>query len=133
MNEENLKKGKATRFTSGAVAAENGRKGGWAKARNARARKALSEIAAECLSKKLPDGSLLDALHDAGLATEKNLTVGAAYVYSVLKSAMEGNAQAMRIVLDLVDENPEFKHKKDMDKKLLKLKEREVSAKEEGW
>lgn len=87
----------------------------------------------DCLSKKFNDGSLLDALHDAGLATEKNLTVSAAYVYSVLKSAMEGNAQAMRIVLDLVDENPEFKHKKDMDKKLLKLKEREVSAKEEGW
>lgn len=114
-------------------AKRRGRKGGLASARARRTRKALSEIAAECLSKKLPDGSLLDALHDAGLATEKNLTVGAAYVYSVLKSAMEGNAQAMRIVLDLVDENPEFKHKKDMDKKLLKLKEREVSAKEEGW
>lgn len=114
-------------------AKRRGRKGGLASARARRTRKALSEIAAECLSKKLPDGSLLDALHGAGLATEKNLTVGAAYVYSVLKSAMEGNAQAMRIVLDLVDENPEFKHKKDMDKKLLKLKEREVSAKEEGW
>lgn len=114
-------------------AKRRGRKGGLASARARRTRKALSEIAAECLSKKLPDGSLLDALHDAGLATEKNLTVGAAYVYSVLKSAMEGNAQAMRIVLDLVDENPEFKHKKDMDKKLLQLKEREVSAKEEGW
>lgn len=114
-------------------AKRRGRKGGLASARARRTRKALSEIAAECLSKKLPDGSLLDALHDAGLATEKNLTVGAAYVYSVLKSAMEGNAQAMRIVLDLVDENPEFKHKKDMDKKLLRLKEREVSAKEEGW
>lgn len=114
-------------------AKRRGRKGGLASARARRTRKALSEIAAECLSKKLPDGSLLDALHDAGLATEKNLTVGAAYVYSVLKSAMEGNAQAMRIVLDLVDENPEFKHKKEMDKALMKLREREVKAKEEGW
>lgn len=132
MNEENLRpirKGELSKEE----AKRRGRKGGLASARARRTRKALSEIAAECLSKKLPDGSLLDALHDAGLATEKNLTVGAAYVYSVLKSAMEGNAQAMRIVLDLVDENPEFKHKKDMDKKLLKLKEREVSAKEEGW
>lgn len=132
MNEENLRpirKGELSKEE----AKRRGRKGGLASARARRTRKALSEIAAECLSKKLPDGSLLDALHDAGLATEKNLTVGAAYVYSVLKSAMEGNAQAMRIVLDLVDENPEFKHKKDMDKKLLQLKEREVSAKEEGW
>lgn len=132
MNEENLRpirKGELSKEE----AKRRGRKGGLASARARRTRKALSEIAAECLSKKLPDGSLLDALHDAGLATEKNLTVGTAYVYSVLKSAMEGNAQAMRIVLDLVDENPEFKHKKDMDKKLLKLKEREVSAKEEGW
>lgn len=132
MNEDNLRpirKGELSKEE----AKRRGRKGGLASARARRTRKALSEIAAECLSKKLPDGSLLDALHDAGLATEKNLTVGAAYVYSVLKSAMEGNAQAMRIVLDLVDENPEFKHKKDMDKKLLKLKEREVSAKEEGW
>lgn len=132
MNDENLRpirKGELSKEE----AKRRGRKGGLASARARRTRKALSEIAAECLSKKLPDGSLLDALHDAGLATEKNLTVGAAYVYSVLKSAMEGNAQAMRIVLDLVDENPEFKHKKDMDKKLLKLKEREVSAKEEGW
>lgn len=132
MNKENLRpirKGELSKEE----AKRRGRKGGLASARARRTRKALSEIAAECLSKKLPDGSLLDALHDAGLATEKNLTVGAAYVYSVLKSAMEGNAQAMRIVLDLVDENPEFKHKKDMDKKLLQLKEREVSAKEEGW
>ena len=132
MNEENLRpirKGELSKEE----AKRRGRKGGLASARARRTRKALSEIAAECLSKKLPDGSLLDALHDAGRATEKKLTVGAAYVYSVLKSAMEGNAQAMRIVLDLVDENPEFKHKKDMDKKLLQLKEREVSAKEEGW
>lgn len=130
MNDENLKpQDKRTKSEQREIA----RKGGIASGKSRRRKKAISELMTDCLSKKFNDGSLLDALHDAGLATEKNLTVGAAYVYSVLKSAMEGNAQAMRIVLDLVDENPEFKHKKDMDKKLLQLKEREVSAKEEGW
>ena len=74
-----------------------------------------------------------DDLRDAGFEVDEPITIGTAYVFSVLKSAMEGNAQAMKIVLALAGDDPEFNHKKEMDKSLMKLREREVESKEQGW
>lgn len=109
------------------------RKGGLASGKSRQRRKAAATIMREALQQKFSDGKLMEDLRDAGFAVDEPVTIGAAYVFSVLKSAMEGNAQAMKIVLSLAGDDPEFNHKQQMDKAALKLREREVASKEEGW
>lgn len=109
------------------------RKGGLASGKSRQRRKAAATIMREALQQKFSDGKLMEDLRDAGFEVDEPITIGTAYVFSVLKSAMEGNAQAMKIVLALAGDDPEFNHKKEMDKSLMKLHEREVESKEQGW
>lgn len=133
MNNENLKKGKATQFKAGEQQVKIARKGGLASAESRKRRKTASTIMRDALQQGFADGKLMDDLRDAGFEVDEPTTIGTAYVFSVLKSAMEGNAQAMKIVLALAGDDPEFNHKKEMDKLLMKLREREVESKEQGW
>lgn len=132
MNDENLKNGKATQFTSGEVAARNGRKGGLAKSRKCKQTKTIADTIKMLMKQKVGAGKVKDKLIENGI-TDEDVTIGAAFAYSILTSAMDGNAQAMKLALDLAGENPELNHKREIDKALLQLKEREVKAKEEGW
>ena len=84
-NEENLKKGKATRFKSGEEAARNGKKGGEASAKARAERKTLKE-------------ELLLLLSEGD--TQKKVSA------ALIKKAKSGNVKAFEVIRDTIGEKP---------------------------
>lgn len=84
-NEENLKKGKATQFSSGEEAARNGKKGGEASAKARAERKTLKE-------------ELLLLLSEGD--TQKKVSA------ALIKKAKSGNVKAFEVIRDTIGEKP---------------------------
>ena len=93
-NEENLKKGAATRFKSGEEAAANGRKGGIASGESKRKRKALRECLEELLAMEQKDKK------------GKTITGADAITAALFKKAMNGDISAYTTIRDTVGERP---------------------------
>ena len=71
MNDENLKKGKATQFKSGEQAAEMGRKGGIASGKAKREKANMRKLLADMLEENIPNGDITYAQR----ATQAMLTI----------------------------------------------------------
>lgn len=84
-NAENLKKGKATQFSSGEEAAKNGKKGGEASAKARAERKTLKE-------------ELLLLLSEGD--TQKKVST------ALIKKAKSGNVKAFEVLRDTIGEKP---------------------------
>lgn len=99
MNDENLKKGKATQIKSGEEAARMGRKGGKASVRVRRDKRELREILTILL--ELPYS---DAEGHPGVSpiTGKPLSNGEALMTTAFQKAMGGNMQALDKILDIL-------------------------------
>lgn len=96
-NEENLKKGEATQFKSGEIAAEMGRKGGIASGESKRQKRTLKEIAQMLADEKIqmpqPDG------------TTKELTYDVALIQTMYRNAItKGDTQAAKFLANLLGE-----------------------------
>lgn len=67
------------------------------------------------MKKKIPSGEIRERLKAEGIDLDEKATNEVAFAASVLVSAMQGNMQAARLVLELVGEDPQFEHKKEVD------------------
>lgn len=91
-NENNLKKGKDTRFKPGADAAERGRRGGKKNGENAKKRRALREIAEQIASLPVADETLKEILRRMDLDADSDYATLA--VAAMAHRACLGDAQA---------------------------------------
>ncbi|WP_294158103.1 hypothetical protein [uncultured Selenomonas sp.] len=128
MNPHNLKP-----IQAGADAKTKGRKGGIESGKSKRRKKKIANILLDAMKQDMSAGKVRDDLTAAGFDLKSDDTIAATFAYSILLSAMSGNMQAARLVLELLGEEPELEHKKHIDGGRLELKEREVKAKEDGW
>jgi len=117
MNDENLKKGKATQFTSGEDAAKNGKKGGEASAK-ARRKKADIRKAAQ---------AILDGEYKADEG--KTMNGAEAIVLNMFQKAVsvddKQSVQAARLLLELTGQDKTPEDRKRI-KQALKLQEKEI-------
>ncbi len=102
--EDNLKKGAATQFKSGEEAVENGRKGGIASGESKRRKKNFREIARTLGETPVPPGALKKAMRQSGVA-EEDADWNAAVVAGLRNTAAAGRPEAVRMWMDLVDED----------------------------
>lgn len=95
----------ATRFTSGNVAANAGRKGGFAKAKAERERRTQQEIATEILNLAI-DAGAIDEVEFIKDAKGKNLSAGYAALLMQMQKAIKGDGRAYALVRDTAGEQP---------------------------
>lgn len=126
-------KGNLKPIQPGSDAREKGRKGGIASGKSRQRRKKIAGILTDALKKRTGAGKIREELAAAGMELDAEDTNAAAFAYSILLAAMEGNMQAARLVLELLEEDPEMKHRQRIDGGRLELKEREVKLREDGW
>lgn len=101
-NEENLKLGEKYRFTSGEMAVENGRKGGYKKAEKLRKTKSLKEAAQLIMSLNVDDPAIKAALETLGVEpTYRN-----AMTLKMAAKAANGSEKAYEVVRDTAGEAP---------------------------
>ena len=107
-NEQNLINGKATRFTSGDVAVENGRKGGKASAESKRRKKEMRERLELLLSMPIGNGkgAELEKIKSYAAIKGKNVTVEDAILIAITQKAMKGDIPAGTFIRDTVGEKP---------------------------
>lgn len=105
MNEENLKKGKATQFKSGEDAARKGQKGGIASGESKRAKKTMREVAQIALEMTVGKGKKVDieAIKSLADVNGKNITVQVALILTLVKNALAGNMKALQMLLELIE------------------------------
>lgn len=127
------RKGNLKPIQPGSDAREKGRKGGIASGKSRQRRKKIAGILTDALKKRTGAGKIREELAAAGMELDAEDTNAAAFAYSILLAAMEGNMQAARLVLELLEEDPQLKHKQRVDGGHLELKEREVKLREDGW
>lgn len=93
--DENLKKGKETRFKTGENAARNGKKGGIASGEAKRAKKSLASLAKSIAQQPAPE-KLKGQIQRTGLAIdEEDMTCNAAIVAGVYGKAVGGDDRAV--------------------------------------
>lgn len=127
------RKGNLKPIQPGSDAREKGRKGGIASGKSRQRRKKIAGILTDALKKRTGAGKIREELAAAGMELDAEDTNAAAFAYSILLAAMEGNMQAARLVLELLEEDPQLEHKQRVDGGRLELKEREVKLREDGW
>lgn len=93
---ENLKKGKATQFTSGEKAAKSGRKGGIASGKAKRKRKALAEMA-RAFADLSVNAEKKKQLKDYGVSPE-DMTHQMALVAAMFEEGENGNVRAAALL-----------------------------------
>lgn len=100
--------GKATRFTSGAVAVENGRKGGIKAAEKRKEKKAARDIILTFLSMPLKGGKVADVENIKNFMElkGKNISVEEAMHLQLVQKALKGDLRALEMVLSLMGEKP---------------------------
>lgn len=110
-NNENLLKGKETRFTSGEVAVENGRKGGKASSESKRRKKEMRERLEILLSLPINEGkgAEIEKIKSFGALKGKNITVEDAVLIAITQKALKGDIQASTFLRDTVGEKPKDK------------------------
>lgn len=114
MNNENLIP--ASR-RSKAEARENGRKGGQASGRTRRRKKAMRTVFRQIATMPVNDAELKRQMEAAGM--DEETTYAAALAWKAIYHAMKGNSQMMRLVMEMLGEDPS-----------IMLKEREIKLKE---
>ena len=102
---DNLKKGKATQFKSGEVAARCGQKGGIASGQAKRRNKTIAEMAKTFASLSTTDPKAKAALAKFGIDDE-DATQGMILVASMFKAATKGNVAAAKLVAEWMDAAP---------------------------
>lgn len=104
---DNLKKGKATQFRAGDVAASKaGKKGGYAKSAKQRRTRSLNEMFRLMAKMPVSDGELYDP-EGAGNIKDlqgQNLTAGEAMGAQLFLKAMKGDAKAAQLVFPVLSE-----------------------------
>lgn len=123
MNNGNLKPCRNTE-----EAKERGRLGGLASGRSRRQRSRIAKAMQTVMKKKIPSGEIRERLKAEGIDLDEKATNEVAFAASVLVSAMQGNMQAARLVLELVGEDPQFEHKKEVDEAAIELKQKSLDA-----
>lgn len=123
MNNGNLKPCRNTE-----EAKERGRLGGLASGRSRRQRSRIAKAMQTVMKKKIPSGEIRERLKVEGIDLDEKATNEVAFAASVLVSAMQGNMQAARLVLELVGEDPQFEHKKEVDEAAIELKQKALDA-----
>lgn len=105
MNEENLKKGKATQFKSGEEAAKSGRKGGIASGKSRKAKKTMREAAQIALELTVGTGKKVDieAIKSLAKVNGKNITVQDALILTLVKNGLAGNMKALEMLIELTE------------------------------
>ena len=95
-------------------AREIGKAGGLASVKARRKRKAIKELL------RVWTGVLIGDIEDQGVAAElkaaggnDSMTVGELFAYSCIMTAIKGNAAAMRLVLEILGEDPLTELKKE--------------------
>lgn len=98
-------------------ARENGRKGGQASGRTRRRKKAMRTVFRQIATMPVNDAKLKRQLEAAGM--DEETTYAAALAWKAIYHAMKGNSQMMRLVMEMLGEDPS-----------IMLKEREIKLKE---
>lgn len=103
---ENLKRGRATQFSSGDEAAKNGKKGGRASARKRQERKSLAEALEIALTMPMRSGKVtpIDKVKSFDDVKEANLTVNDRIVVKLVQKAMNGDAKAVELIREQIGE-----------------------------
>ena len=96
--------GKKTQFVSGAMAAENGRKGGYAKSEAREQKRTLRELATLFGSLKL-DGKQKRQMQELGIPETEHTRFMQAVV-SLFQKALKGDVSAFNAIRDLIGEKP---------------------------
>ena len=96
--------GKKTQFVSGAMAAENGRKGGYARHEVRKEKRTLRELATLFGSLKL-DGKQKRQMQELGIPDEEHTRFMQAVV-SLFQKALKGDVSAFNAIRDLIGEKP---------------------------
>lgn len=94
-----------TKIQSGADAREKGRRGGLASGAARRRKASIREAFKQIASLPYRDEDTLETLKRAGLP-ENKVTVSTALAWAMVENAMRGNAQMMRICLEMMEEDP---------------------------
>lgn len=103
---ENLKRGRATQFSSGDEAAKNGKKGGRASARKRQERKSLAEALEIALTMPMRSGKVtpIDKVKSFDDVKEANLTVNDRIVVKLVQKAMNGDPKAVELIREQIGE-----------------------------
>ena len=120
MNDENLMK---NRYRSGSEAREGGQKGGIASGKARQRKKALRTVLREALCLcvgDIADKGARDALLKASGSKDKGKTVGEIVVDGLILSSVRGNSQMMKLLFELIGEDPAI----EIKRKELRLKEK---------
>ena len=124
-NDENLKKGVATQFTTGEEAARAGHKGGVAsgiaRRKKYASRKFLKEVLAYTTK---PKPGVKKTIEDMGGNPDVPLTVEQVMVLAVLRKCMAGDLRAVELVHEYLGEDPRTL----LEEKRLKVQKEAVSA-----
>ena len=112
-NNENLKKGTATRFKKGTDAENFGRKGGKASGESRRKKKAMKEALTELLSMPIKDGALCDIEQINSLEALKgaNITAQEKILLEVIFKALNGDVRAAEFIRDATGQKPKAQMK----------------------
>lgn len=105
MNDENLKRGEATRFKSGEEAARNGHKGGIASGKARRKKRDMREAAKVLLDAEVKNSRLRRKMKDNGI-DDDDLTNQMAVLLSMFMSAVNGNVRAAEFLRDIAGYGP---------------------------
>lgn len=123
-NEQNLKKGKATRFHSGEEAAMYGSKGGKARAKNIKEKKTIQKLLTEILESKaktIPQVSEIAA--SFGIEDTKNIK-NIYTVVAVLNTLKSANLDTLGTLAKLLGEEIQYDdNNKDVEETLAVIKE----------
>lgn len=104
MTNENLEKGKNTRFKSGKVAVENGRKGGIASGKSKRQKKLFKQLMNSYLESEESDIDNWNELSMAGFDPE-DITNKAVIIKRLVDQAKKGDVQAVKLVMSIIGED----------------------------
>lgn len=105
-NNENLKKGEATRFKSGEEAVKNGRKGGIASGQSKRENKTFQTIISEILQRDIASSSQIEKLAaQIGLQGDKSIKELYSYIV-MLKTLKRANLGDLKLLCELLGEEP---------------------------
>ena len=122
-------KGKATRFKSGAQAVEMGKKGGIASQKKAKERKTMKAIVNMLLEtpSSKADSQLIKRVKKLGYEVKDEDSIATLLGATLIGKAMTGDVKAIKMVMDLSDDNETIDQK--IKKEELKIKKRELELK----
>lgn len=125
MNDENLKKGEATRFTAGESAARNGRKGGIATAKKKRRKDTLRKNLKWMLAlKPQTTDAMKKALVKLGYDPNEDFTLEDLITVGILQKALNKDLRAIEMIYEFLEEDPHTV----LEEKRLKVEKEAVEA-----